>query len=135
MIDLQVGDGWTGIYSPRHVAELSLRAPIAGSSTPETGTLTIAPLDNVAVDTCLTAGDAGKTRPWTPVTPADGPQDLMDWVEYGSGIPHSPPASVTIDGHAGFETDILPGVGSLQSCGGIAFLAKLGSDDQTLQNL
>jgi len=129
-LGLQVGDGWTIVIdSP---AELSLQAPIAGSST-EVGTLTIAALDNVAVDTCLATGDAGRTRPWTPSTSAAGPQELMDWIENGSGIPHSPPVPVTIDGHAGLETDVSPGVGSLESCGGIAFLAKLGSDDQTMR--
>lgn len=129
-LGLQVGDGWTiDIDSP---AELSLQAPIAGSST-EVGTLTIAALDNLAVDTCVAIGDAGKTRPWAPSAPADAAQELMDWVENGSGIPHSPPAPVTIDGHAGLETDVSPGVGSLESCGGIAFLAKLGSDDQTMR--
>jgi hypothetical protein len=128
---LELGDGWTIVSdSP---TELSLRAPIAGSSTHETGTLTIAALDNVAVDTCLAAGDAGKTRPWAPSTPANGPQELMDWIENSSGLPHSPPVPVTIDGRAGLETDISPGVGSLASCGGIGFLAKLGPDDQTLQ--
>jgi hypothetical protein len=130
-VELQVAPGWTIVTDS--AAELSLQAPIGGSSTPEIGTLTIAALDNVAVDTCLATGDGGKTRPWAPVTPADGPQDLMDWIENGSGIPHSPPAPVKIDGHAGLETDVSPGVGSLESCGGIAFLAKLGSDDQALR--
>jgi hypothetical protein len=128
--ELRIGDGWTIVAdSP---AELSLRAPIAGSSS-DSGTLTIAVLDNVAVDTCVAAGDAGRTRPWAPATPADGPQDLMDWIETGSGIPHSPPAPVTIDGHAGLETDVSPGVGSLEACGGIGFLATLGSDDRTVR--
>ncbi len=38
----------------------------------EVGTLTIAALDNLAVDTCVAIGDAGKTRPWAPSAPADG---------------------------------------------------------------
>ena len=130
-LELQVGDGWTIVTDSG--AELSLRAQIAGSLSLAVGTLTIAVLDNVAVDTCVATGDAGKTRPWTPSSPADGPQQLMDWIESGSGIPHSPPAPVTIDGHVGLETDVSPGVGSLDACGGIAFLAKLGSDDQTLR--
>lgn len=126
-----VGDAWTIVTDLP--TELSLESRIAGSLSSAIGTLTIASLDNVAVDTCLTTGDTGKTRPWTPVTPANGPQEFMDWIDNGSGIPHSPPVPVTIDGHAGLETDVSPGVGSLASCGGIAFLAKLGSDDQTLR--
>ena len=130
-IEVAVGDVWTIVTdSP---TEVSLESRIAASSSYAIGTLTIAPLDNVAVDTCLTAGDTGRTRPWKPVTPENGPQEFMDWIENGSGIPHSPPVPVTIDGHAGLETDVSPGVGSLASCGGIAFLAKLGSDDETLR--
>ncbi len=130
-LELQVGNGWTILTdSP---AELSLQAAIAGSAPSQIGTLTIAALDNVAVDTCVAVGDAGKTRPWAPSSPDAGPKELMDWIENGSGIPHSPPTPVTIDGHAGLETDVSPGVGSLESCGRVAFLAKLGSDDQSLR--
>jgi hypothetical protein len=130
-LELQVEAGWTIVADAP--AELSLRAPIAGSSNDEVGTLAIGAIDNVAVDTCLAAGDTARTRSWAPPTPDEGPQDLMDWIEYGSGLPHSPPSPVTIDGHAGLQTDVSPGVGSLRSCGGIGFLAKLGSDDRALR--
>lgn len=131
VLALQVGDGWTIVTdSP---AELSLQAAITGTSPSQIGTLTIATLDNVSVDTCVAAGDAGATRAWAPSAPAEGPQELMDWIENGSGIPHSPPTPVTFGGHPGLETDLSPGVGSLESCGGIAFLAKLGSDDRTMR--
>ncbi|HEV8403281.1 MAG TPA: hypothetical protein VGQ31_09620 [Candidatus Limnocylindrales bacterium] len=130
-VEIQIPPGWT--IATDSVAELSLRAPIAGSGSREVGTLTIGALDNVAVDTCVAPGDAGKTRPWAPATPAEGPQDLMSWIDNGSGIPHSPPAPVTIDGRAGLQTDVSPGIGSLRSCGGIGFLAKLGADDRSLR--
>lgn len=125
-VGLTFGTGWTTVVdAPR---ELTFRAPITGAASSELGTVTIAILDNVSVDTCRPSGSAGPTMPWSPATPAAGPQALIDWIESSSGVPHDPPRAVTIAGIAGLETTLSPGVGSLTGCGGTAILSDLGAE-------
>ena len=124
-VGLTFGTGWTSVVdAPR---ELTFRTPIAGAADAEVGTVTFAILDNVSVDTCRPSGSAGPTVPWSPATPAAGPQALMDWIDASSGVPHDPPRAVTIDGIAGLETTVSPGVGSLTGCAGTAVLSDLGA--------
>jgi len=128
-VELQIDADWALVLDTTH--GLSFQTDL--SAKPEIGTLTIATLDNISQTPCLDSGVAGPTRPWTPSTPADGPQVLMDWIESESGVPHSPRSPVTIDGHAGLETVLSPGIGSLQSCGGVVHLMSLGAAGRDLQ--
>jgi hypothetical protein len=130
-LELTFGAGWAPVIDTDR--ELSIQTSLAATPRPEVGTLTIATIDDVAVNPCGASGVAGPTRPWTPAAPADGPQAFMDWIESDSGVPHSPPSQVTIDGHPGFVTTLSPGVGSLQPCGGVAFLSDLGTPGRSLQ--
>ncbi len=121
---LTLGGGWSVVTdSP---GELTVESNIGTGSNAEKGTVTIATLENVAVNPCQASG-VGPTRPWTPATAAPGPQAFMDWIDSSSGLPHDPPSPVTIGGIAGLETTVSPGVGSLGSCGGVAILSNLGS--------
>ena len=123
-VSLALGSGWSVVTDS--AGELTVESTIGTGSNAEKGTVTIATLENVAVTPCQASGN-GPTRPWTPVTAAAGPQELMDWIDSSSGLPHDPPSPVTIDGIAGLETTVSPGVGSLGSCGRVAILSNLGA--------
>jgi hypothetical protein len=130
-LELQIGAGWATVVDTDR--ELTFQTGLGATPRPEVGTLTIATIDDVAVNPCGPSGSAGPTRPWTPAAPADGPQAFMDWIDSGSGVPHSPPSPVTIAGHAGLVTTLSAGVGSLQPCGGVAYLSDLGTPGRRLQ--
>jgi hypothetical protein len=130
-VTFQVGAGWTPVIDTS--AQVSIRTDLSAAPNPVVGTLTIATIDDVSVTPCMPTGSAGPTRPWTPASDGSAPKALMDWIESTSQVPHSPPSPVTIDGHAGLETTLSPGIGSLGACGGVIVLSNLGTPGHDLR--